>query len=604
MALPLAAGAVLILILLVAHKRRWFARFHRGVFLSAAATIVTVALISAAVIGTWGYEAARRLMLIEMNVALDSIASIIQQQIDGDVQRRIARMSGLSRAVANALGPRGDLNDLTSSLKAVQSSNPQYLEILAVDANGMVVASTNDGPLPRPSPDRIAVAFNLEGKPFVSAVRKSAEYNREVIYISVPAKDASGKPVGTIATFFDLQGLLQTFVLSTKFNESGYAVVVGPDGRILAHPDEKRIDEDISSYAAVKAAAAAPSGEIVAANAAGSMRRFMFKQLHNPQTIEAKPWVLLTEINESEALAPLDQLRDELVAGVMVVVALGLLIAWSAARSLNRPLHDLEEVAHAVQNGDLTRTSHVEGKDAFSRLGGSLDDMIKGLRERDRVKDVFGRYIAKQAAERMLNGGLELAGDAKRVTVVFSDIRGFTSMAETMAPEQVVSFLNMYFSEMVDAVMEQEGILDKFLGDGLMAVFGSFGDQPDHARRAVLASLRMKALLAKINGERAVAGRPPIAIGVGIHTAQVIVGNIGSKQRLEFTHIGDGVNTASRVQALNKDYNTTILITGETYKELDGQFETRPIAEVTLRGKTQSLPIYEVVSAGTAAAHV
>jgi adenylate cyclase len=152
--------------------------------------------------------------------------------------------------------------------------------------------------------------------------------------------------------------------------------------------------------------------------------------------------------------------------------------------------------------------------------------------------------------------------------------------------------------------MEQEGILDKFLGDGLMAVFGSFGDQPDHARRAVVASLRMKALLAKINGQRAVAGQPPIAIGIGIHTAQVIVGNIGSKQRLEFTHVGDGVNTASRVQALNKEYHTTILITGDTFAELHGEFETRAIAEVTLRGKSQALPIYEVISQKTPVAAV
>jgi adenylate cyclase len=166
---------------------------------------------------------------------------------------------------------------------------------------------------------------------------------------------------------------------------------------------------------------------------------------------------------------------------------------------------------------------------------------------------------------------------------------------------EVVRFLNTYFSEMVDAVMEQEGMLDKFLGDGLMAVFGSFGDQPDHARRAVLASLRMKSLLAKLNGERAMAGLAPVAIGIGIHTDEVIVGSIGSKQRLEFTHIGDGVNTASRVQALNKEYQTTILITGATFEALGGEFDAKPIAEVTLRGKTRSLPIYEVVSSASIA---
>jgi adenylate cyclase len=595
MAVPLAIGAVLVGLLLFAHSRRFFARFASGVFLSAAATIVTVGLISAGIVGTWGYEAARRLMLAEMTVSLDSIASIIQQQIDTDVQRRAERLSGVARSIAPAFA-RGDLKEVLSSLRGLQSSNPQYLEIDAVDSTSQIVASTEAGPVPRPGPDRIATAFNFEGRTFVSAAGKSQRYNREVLNISVPVKDPSGKVIGALGTVFDLQGLLERIIRAARFNESGYAVVVGSNGRILAHPDEKRVDQDISSYPAVAAGMVRASGEVVAPNAAGLVRRFMFKQLRNPQTLDPKPWVLLTEINESEALRPLAQLRNELAAGVIVIVVIGLVIAWSAARALGRPIHALEELAHAVEGGDLTRTSRLQGRDAFSRLGGALDRMTKGLQERDRVKDVFGRYIAKQAAEQLLAGPLNLGGQAKRVTILFSDIRGFTSMAETMAPEQVVAFLNEYFTEMVGAVMEQEGMLDKFLGDGLMAVFGSFGDQPDHARRAVLAGLRMKSLLAKINGERATAGKPPVAIGIGIHTDEVIVGNIGSKQRLEFTHIGDGVNTASRVQALNKEYHTTILITGATFEALGGEFDAKPIAEVTLRGKTRSLPIYEVIS--------
>jgi class 3 adenylate cyclase len=599
MAVPVAGGALLVALLLYGHSRRFFSRFRNGVFLSAAATIMTVALIAAAVIGTWGYEAARRIMRAEMTISLDSIASIIQQQIDLEISRTTQRLNGLARSAVPALKPGGDLADLTSSLKAVQDFNPHYLELDVLDATGRLVASSEADPLARPAPDRIGTAFNLEGRSFVSEPRRSPDYKRQVAYVSVPIKDSAGTPVGALGTLYDLQQVFEEIIKAAKFNESGYAVVVGSNGHILAHPDSQRVDQDVSGYAAVAEGKLHASGEVAAPNAAGEMRRFMFRQIHNPQTIDAKPWILLTEINESEALRPLAQLRDELATGVGVIILISLVIAWSAARSQGRPLHDLEELAHAVEGGDLTRTSHLTGLDAFARLGGALNRMTKGLQERDRVKDVFGRYIAKQAAEQLLKGPLELSGETKRVTILFSDIRGFTSMAETMAPEAVVRFLNAYFSEMVDAVLEQEGMLDKFLGDGLMAVFGSFGDQPDHARRAVLASLRMKSLLAKINGERAMAGEPPVAIGIGIHTAEVIVGSIGSKQRLEFTHIGDGVNTASRVQALNKEYHTTILITGATFDALGGEFEAKPIAEVTLRGKTKSLPIYEVVSSAS-----
>lgn len=596
MAVPVAGGALLVALLLYAHSRRFFARFRNGVFMSAAATIMAVALIAAAVIGTWGYEAARRIMRAEMTISLDSIASIIQQQIDLEIQRTTQRLNGLARSAVPALKPGGDLAALTGSLKAVQDFNPHYLEIDVLDGTGRLVASSEANPEARPTPDRIGTAFNLDGRSFVSEPRRSADYKRQVAYVSVPIKDAAGTAIGALGTLYDLQRVFEEIIKAAKFNESGYAVVVANNGHILAHPDVQRVDEDISAYPAVVEGRLRASGEVVAANAAGKVRRFMFRQLRNPQTIEPKPWILLTEFNESEALRPLSQLRDELIAGVLAIFVISLVISWSAARSLGRPIQVLEDQARAIEGGDLTRTSNLTGRDAFSRLGGALNRMTKGLQERDRVKDVFGRYIAKQAAEQLLTGPLNLGGQEKRVTILFSDIRGFTAMAETMAPEQVVAFLNAYFSEMVDAVMEQEGMLDKFLGDGLMAVFGSFGDQPDHARRAVLASLRMKSLLAKINGERAMAGKPPVAIGIGIHTADVIVGSIGSKQRLEFTHIGDGVNTASRVQALNKEYQTTILITGATFDALGGEFTTRPVADVTLRGKTKSLPIYEVLS--------
>jgi adenylate cyclase len=244
---------------------------------------------------------------------------------------------------------------------------------------------------------------------------------------------------------------------------------------------------------------------------------------------------------------------------------------------------------------------NVTGRDVAGRLATTLNDMVAGLQERDHVKEVFGRYIATQVSDKILKGQVNLGGEARDVSILFSDIRNFTGMSEEMTPEQVVSFLNDYFSEMVDAVFENGGVLDKFIGDGLMAVFGSLGDQPDHPRRAVLAALRMKALLAKINGVRSIAGKKPIAIGVGIHTDQVVVGNIGSRKRLEYTVVGDGVNTASRLQGLNKDFGTTILISETTYAAVQHEFECRLMPEAQLRGKTKELKFYEVVSVRTAA---
>ena len=170
-------------------------------------------------------------------------------------------------------------------------------------------------------------------------------------------------------------------------------------------------------------------------------------------------------------------------------------------------------------------------------------------------------------------------------------------MSEGMTPERIIEFLNDYFSEMVDAVFEHHGVLDKFIGDGMLAVFGSLDVTEHHERRAVLTALRMKARLAKLNGERAMVGQPPIAIGIGVHTDEVIVGNIGSRKRLEYTVIGDGVNTCSRVEGLNKEFGTTILITDATYERVRDEFECRAMPEAALKGKTRVPRLFEVVSA-------
>ena len=218
---------------------------------------------------------------------------------------------------------------------------------------------------------------------------------------------------GALGAVFDIQTVFEDVVRATKFNGSGYAVIVNGDGHIRAHGSQAR-QWDISHYPAVVKAETTDSGELVAPNAAGQVRRFMFRQLKNPQTVDPKPWILLTEINESEALRPLAQLRDELYAGVAVMLALGLGIAWSAAKSHAKPLLRLEEMAHAIEAGDFTRKSQLEGRDAFARLGVALDSMTKGLQERDHVKNVFGKFIAKQAADRILKEPLVRGGGEER----------------------------------------------------------------------------------------------------------------------------------------------------------------------------------------------
>ena len=274
---------------------------------------------------------------------------------------------------------------------------------------------------------------------------------------------------------------------AAKFNESGLGRRCSADAaRVLAHPDEALIGTDLSNHPTYRAAATQSSGELTAPNPNGEERRFFFRRMASPESVDPRPWLILTAIDEAEASSRSSSCATSWAPGSPCSSLIGILIAWGVSRSLNRPMDALGGMARAVEGrrpdpdeqrprpgrhrapGDSARPDGEGAAGARSRQG----------RLRPLHREAGGRTAAA--------GQLDLGGEAKRVTIVFSDIRDFTTMAETMTPEQVVTFLNDYFSEMVDAVMEQGGMLDKFLGDGMMAVFGSFGDQPDHARRAVL----------------------------------------------------------------------------------------------------------------------
>ncbi len=579
---------------ILALRRRWFSGFAHGFFFSLAIAVAGAAAMSAMVVGRWAFLAARESVNGEVTTALENVASIIDGQIGSDLRQMRSTMG----QVATLVGPlmeSGKSAQLRERLEAVAQLDPHYLQLRVLDTRGEVISSSRDD-LPEPL-GRVAAAYALEGTAYVSDAFSSTAYKSEVVVLAVPVTHRDGTIVGAVTAVFDLRAVLEELVATSRFNQSGYAVIIDGEGDAIAHPDRSQLGASFQSYEAVQRAwATKGTGSVVAKNGRGVERLFIYRALTNPSTTGRQPWVLLTEIDEAEELAVLSHLQRELFAGVAVLVLFGLVLAHQIARSVEQPLSSLKHFAARLGSGELEAHTEVTGRDLAGSMAASLESMATGLRERDRVKEVFGRYIATQVSEKILKGDVNLGGEARVVTILFSDIRNFTAMSEQMAPQQVVAFLNAYFSEMVEAVFEQGGVLDKFLGDGMMAVFGSLGDQPDHQLRAVRAALRMKALLGKINGERAMSGKPPVAIGIGIHTAEVIVGNIGSTRRLEYTVIGDGVNTSSRVQALNKEFGTTILITETTYDAVKDAVECRAMPETAIRGKMQALRFYEVVS--------
>ena len=228
------------------------------------------------------------------------------------------------------------------------------------------------------------------------------------------------------------------------------------------------------------------------------------------------------------------------------------------------------------------------------RLGSML--MLEDISSEKRLKSTMSRYMDPGIADRLVAGGAEmLGGQAANVTVLFSDIRSFTTISEQLGPQGTVALLNEYFTLMVDCVQREEGMLDKFIGDAMMAGFGVPVAHEDDADRAVRTTIAMMNELRRWNALRAAEGKAPVDIGIGLNTDSVVSGNIGSRKRMDYTMIGDGVNLASRLESACKQYGAHILISEFTYKQLRGTYRVRDLDLVVVKGKTQPVAIFEVL---------
>lgn len=217
-------------------------------------------------------------------------------------------------------------------------------------------------------------------------------------------------------------------------------------------------------------------------------------------------------------------------------------------------------------------------------------------REKRRVKRLFSRYVSKDVYQQLLASPTDaaLGGQRREMTVLFSDMRGFTTLSESGHPEDLVRQLNQYFTRMVDVVFAHRGTIDKFVGDMVMALFGAPLDDGEHADHAVQTALAMVSALQDLNRQWLAEGRAALDIGIGINSGDMIAGNIGSDTIMSYTVIGDNVNLGARLESLNKDFGTRILISDATRRQLRGTYDIRPLGEVTVKGKARAVTVFEV----------
>jgi len=293
-----------------------------------------------------------------------------------------------------------------------------------------------------------------------------------------------------------------------------------------------------------------------------------------------------------EALRPFYRLRWVLLSLFGAGLVLTALLGSAVARSVTRPVLSIAASARRVEAGDYSQQLQMRQRDEIGELAASFNHMVQGLREKERVRSLLGLVVSPAIAQELLRKEIDLSGEERAVTVLFADLRQFTSLCEGRPPQEVLSLLNTFLTRMTGVVEENQGVVDKYMGDGLMALFGAPLEHGDDPARAVQAARAMSAALADVNADLGRAGLPAVAAGVGVHTDRVVAGNVGSMTRLNYTVVGDGVNLASRLQGLTRVYGVPVIVSDATRRAAP-QFAFREIDLVGVRGRREPVAIHE-----------
>jgi class 3 adenylate cyclase/HAMP domain-containing protein len=323
-------------------------------------------------------------------------------------------------------------------------------------------------------------------------------------------------------------------------------------------------------------------------------------------------WHVLVTTTVASFYAAANQILVQSLLILVVFVALSIILIVVFSQYLTRPLRAVvESMGRIVASADLSERVTLYYRDETGELGNSFNMMteelqgaykkIKGYaldtaiaqRREQKIRNIFQKYVPAEVIDIYYSHPEKmLIGDNRLLAVLFSDIRGFTTISERMRPEKIVESLNDYFSRMVDAIITRRGVVDKYIGDAIMAFFGAPVRHDDDAYQSVLAGLDMLDALLRFNADQQRRGLPGFHTGTGINYGMVTVGNIGSEKKMDYTVIGDMVNLASRLEGLTKVYHEPLIISESVHKAIDGKLPCRMLDRVTVKGKTTSVRIY------------
>jgi adenylate cyclase len=431
------------------------------------------------------------------------------------------------------------------------------------------------------------MAMALRGFPVVKNV--SPYYNLPMLLILNPdiAPDNTVKAVHCVLlkmdqllSAFEARGLTKIMMIDNNGNVVGHYqnALVLSETNIANSMEVKRILEQKSANGTFKYVDTEGEGQFAAY-----------------QRIQTGNLLIIAQVNEKFALEATNivKIRSLLITVIVLILAVTGLYFFSKTMSV--PLKVLVDASEEIKKGNFHQVLKARSHDEIGHLTNSFTQMSKGLEEREKLKGALNKFVNPEIAEQAMKGELKLGGDRKEATIFFSDIRSFTKISESMEPEEVVEFLNEYMTIMVKCINDSNGVVDKFIGDAIMAVWGVPSSKGNDEVNAINGCLQMRKELKKFNEGRGGPGKPIINHGIGLNSGPVLAGQIGSNDRLEYTVIGDAVNLASRVETLNKPFGTDLLISQETYGRVEKVFRVAPMQKIKVKGKSEPQQIYAVL---------
>jgi class 3 adenylate cyclase len=308
-----------------------------------------------------------------------------------------------------------------------------------------------------------------------------------------------------------------------------------------------------------------------------------------------REWRVAVIVPERDFTAEIDAQarRTAALAGVALLLAGAAGIVLS--RWIARPLRTLSAQAERIRDGDLDVRIVPDSRDEIGALARTLGDMVQGLRDRDFIRGVLGRYVSPDVAQRCLEDrqALRLGGDLRTVSILMSDLRGFSALSERLGPETMIGLLNRYFSRMVPVILDHRGTINEFIGDAILVLFGAPVERPDDAERAVRCAWAMQQAMTAFNAESRALGLPELTMGIGLHAGRVVAGNIGSADRVKYGVVGPPVNLAARIESLT--VGPQVLLSREMLARTEPIVRVGPPHAETLKGIAELVVVYELL---------